>query len=70
MKNNCIIRPNKMLKSFLCDTNIKFPLGKNHSISGKQISFASNFICIENTLSSFTNNINCFLQGFTTKFKK
>lgn len=60
--------PNKIVNSLLCCNNIKFPMYKNHYVTGKNIWLFSNLACIENTLSNFTcslkSNINNCKQCF------
>ena len=64
-----MINPKKFLKSFLCASNVKLPLSNSHYITGKNIYLFSNLACVENTLSSFTNNISYYLNSFKKKYK-
>ena len=66
---NPMINPKKILNSFLCSSNVKLPLSNSHYITGKYIYFFSNLACVENTLSSFTNNMKYYLNLFTKKYK-
>ncbi len=63
------INPRKFLNNFLCASNVKLPLSNSHYITGKDIYLFSNLACVENTLSNFTNNINCYLKSFKRKYK-
>ena len=65
-----MINSKNFLKAFLCSTNVKLPLNHSHYITGKDIYLFSNLACVENTLSSFTNNINCYLKTFKSKYKR
>ena len=65
-----MINSKNFLKSFLCATNVKLPLNNSHYITGKDIYLFSNLACVENTLSSFTNNVNCYLNSFKSKYKR
>lgn len=70
--NNMLSR--KLLKNILCCNNMKFPINKTHYITGNEIyNFSNNFyslMCIENTLSNFTCNINNICNGIFRSFRK
>lgn len=51
------INKNKLINSLLCCNNFKLPINKSHYITGKELHFFSNFICIESTLTNLTCNI-------------
>ena len=48
---------NKIINSLLCGNNMKFPIYNSHYMTGKDIWFFSNIVCIENTLTNFTNSL-------------
>lgn len=51
------INKNKLIDSLLCYNNFKLPITKSHYITGKEIHLFSNFLCVENTLTNLTCNI-------------
>lgn len=51
------INKNKLINSLLCQNDLKLPISKTHYITGKEIYFFTNFVCIENTLTNLTCNI-------------
>lgn len=53
------INPQSIKKYLLNCSNLKLPISNSHYITGKNIYAFSNLICIENTLSNFTNNCKC-----------
>lgn len=65
-----IINPKTFLNTFLCASNVKLPINNSHYITGKEISIFSNLATVESTLSSFTNNVNCYLKSFKSKYKR
>lgn len=57
--------PQKFANYILCQSNIKLPINKCHYVTGKDLSFFSNLICVENELS----NLTCNLKGYINKCK-
>lgn len=55
------INPQTMKKYLLNCNNLKLPTSNGHYITGKDIYTFSNLVCIENTLSRFTNHCKCIL---------
>ncbi len=62
-----MLNPQLLKKYLLCCNNIKLPITNTHYITGKDIYVFSNFACIENTLTCFTNNFKCLCKNFTNK---
>lgn len=62
--------PNKIVNALLCCNNFKFPMYKNHYVTGKNIWLFSNLACIENTLSDLTCNLKCNLNNCKQCFKR
>lgn len=64
------IFPGKIVNNLLCSCNFKFPMYNNHYMTGKNICIFSKFACIENTLSSFTNNCKGLCNNLICSFRK
>lgn len=58
--------PKKLANYLLCSSNIKLPINKSHYITGKEISFFSKLMCVEQELS----NITCNIKGYCNSCKK
>lgn len=68
------ILPRRFLQSILCCNNITLPINNTHYITGRQIyNFSNNLsslMCVENTLSNFTCNINNICSNMFRTFGK
>jgi len=62
------INPQCMKKYLLNCSCLKLPLSNDHYITGKDIYTFSNLVCVENTLSNFTNNIKCICKNVKGNF--
>ncbi|MEG2310709.1 MAG: hypothetical protein RSB76_01825 [Clostridia bacterium] len=63
------IDPCRILNCFLCKCNIRVPFGKEHYITGQNISMFSKLACIENTLTNITGSCNNTCKCLCSKFK-
>lgn len=61
------INPQTMKKYLLNCSGLKLPISNDHYITGKDIYTFSNLVCIENTLSNFTNNCKCIIKNIHCK---
>lgn len=52
--------PNKLANYLLCKSNIKLPINNSHYVTGKDLSFFSKLMCVENELSNLTCNLKNF----------
>lgn len=57
MKTN--LNKNSLINYLLCQSNLKLPISCNHYITGRDIKTFTDFVCIENTLSTFTSQVKC-----------
>lgn len=62
------ICPQTMKNYLLNCSNIKLPINNTHYVTGKDIYNFSNLVCIENTLSNFTNCLKCFCSNAKDNF--
>ncbi len=57
------ICPQNLAKYILCHSNLKLPINNSHYITGSEISFFSNIMCVENELTCLTNNLKCYITS-------
>ncbi len=56
-------RPNRFFNNFLMSCPCKFPIGRNHYITGCNMCIFSNLACVENTLCNFANSCKSIISG-------
>ena len=69
MHNN-FINKRRLLNNFLCCLPYKFPINNSHYITGKELSFFSNIMCIESELSKLTCCCNNMCKNIKMNFKR
>lgn len=55
--------PKQLLTQLLLLSNPRFPVNNSHYVTGTNIVMFSNAVCVEKTLTNFSNNLKCMFNS-------